>query len=65
MDLGAIHLSKPDATFWLPGTGHDENAFDVNVGNDFMRKYVVTIDYVEHVVTIGRNANPKAANQTP
>ena len=60
VDLGPIHLSQPRATFWLSGTGHDDSEFDVNIGNDFLRTYVVTIDYVEHVVTLTKNASVAA-----
>ena len=45
IQIGSIKLSRPHVVFWLPGTGHDGNHWDVNVGNRFLQNYVVTVDY--------------------
>lgn len=55
VDIGPIHKSSPDVTYWLPGTGHDDREFDINIGNGFMRQYVVTIDYLHHVVRLQKH----------
>jgi len=55
VDIGPYHQSSPDVTYWLPGTGHDDQEFDMNVGNAFWRAYVVTIDYVHHVVRLSKH----------
>jgi hypothetical protein len=46
LELGSIRVEKPMATFWLPKTGHDGNAWDVNIGNVILAKFLVTLDTV-------------------
>ena len=42
--IGRLSLESVQATFWLPGTGHDQKRFQVNIGNDFLKDFVVTFD---------------------
>jgi predicted aspartyl protease len=46
LDLGSVRVEKPEATFWLPKTGHDGNPWDVNIGNVVLEKFLVTLDTV-------------------
>jgi predicted aspartyl protease len=55
VDLGPYHVSNPEATLWLPGAGHDDREFDMNIGNGFWQDYVLTIDYRKHVVTLSKS----------
>ena len=50
--IGSITAADLPATFWSPGTGHDGKAWDVNVGNEFFKDYVVTFDYRSKTVVI-------------
>jgi predicted aspartyl protease len=54
LDLGTLHLGASDATFWLPGTGHDGKPWDVNIGNAVLKDFVVTLDSVHGILVIER-----------
>ncbi len=58
VQLGVNQVEFPPVTFWLKGTGHDDRPWDVNVGNQFMKDYVVTIDYRRSIVTFTRSTGP-------
>lgn len=48
--IGRLSADSAQANFWLPGTGHDKKKFQVNIGNGFMKDYVVTFDFRARVV---------------
>ena len=50
--LGRLSLESVEATFWLPGTGHDKARFHVNIGNGFMKDFVVTFDFPGKLVVL-------------
>ncbi len=49
--FGSILIKSPHVTFWQKGTGHDNEPWDINVGNPFLKNYIVTFDYKTDKVT--------------
>ncbi len=54
LELGAITIPNPRATFWAPGTGHDGKPWDANIGNAILKDFVVTLDAVNGVLVLER-----------
>jgi hypothetical protein len=52
VDVGGIRVNAPRATFFGPDVGTREWA--LNVGNAFLKDYIVRIDYGMNLVTIAR-----------
>jgi predicted aspartyl protease len=52
--LGKMSIESAQATFWLPGTGHDNKRFQVNIGNGFFRDFMMTFDFRNKVVVFER-----------
>jgi predicted aspartyl protease len=52
--IGRLSVDQAQATFWLPGTGHDHKKFQVNIGNGFLKDYVVTFDFRSKIVVLER-----------
>jgi predicted aspartyl protease len=52
--LGRLSVEVVQATFWLPGTGHDKKKFEVNIGNGFFQDFVMTFDFRNKVVVFER-----------
>jgi predicted aspartyl protease len=50
--IGRLSLESTEASFWLPNTGHDKKNFQVNLGNGFMKDYVVTFDFPAKLVVL-------------
>ena len=48
--LGRLAIDSAQATFWLPGSGHDKKNFQVNIGNGFFQDFVMTFDFRNKVV---------------
>ena len=38
------------ATFWLPETGHDHKKYQVDIGNDFFKDFLMTFDFRGKIV---------------
>jgi predicted aspartyl protease len=55
ISFGKYSEEKPIVDFWEVGTGHDDRDWDVNVGNRFLKKFVVTIDYKSKTVTCSKS----------
>ena len=57
--MGKLSVDSAQATFWLPGTGHDHKKFQVNIGNGFFKDFMVTFDLKNKMVVfeggLGRN----------
>lgn len=49
--IGGISLDAPAVMFFGKGTGHDKTPWGLNIGNVFLKDYVVTIDYQSKTVT--------------
>lgn len=52
--LGKMTIDSPQAVFWLPGTGHDNKRFQVNIGNGFFQDFLMTFDFRNKVVVFER-----------
>ena len=52
--LGKLAVESAPATFWLPGTGHDNKKYQVNIGNDFFKDYMLTFDFRAKIVVFER-----------
>ena len=54
-EFGKYRRTVLPAGFWTPGTGHDDNPWDANVGNAFLEDYVVTIDYASNKINLSKS----------
>ena len=52
--LGGISVDAPDVVFFSKGTGRDNEPWGVNVGNVFLKDFVMTIDYRRKLVAFER-----------
>jgi hypothetical protein len=52
--IGGISVDAPAVTFFAKGTGHDKRPWGINIGNVFLKDFVVTIDYRKKLVTLER-----------
>ena len=50
--IGGISVDEPSVTFFGKGTGRDKEPWGVNIGNVFLKDFVVTIDYRSKLVTL-------------
>jgi predicted aspartyl protease len=52
--LGGISIDGPKVVFYGKGTGRDNQAWGLRIGNAFLKDFVVTVDYQRHVITLKR-----------
>jgi predicted aspartyl protease len=52
--IGRLTIESAPATFWLPDTGHDNKAFQVNIGNGFFKDFIMTFDFKKKLVVFER-----------
>jgi len=52
--VGGISVDAPEVVFFGKGTGRDKKPWGINIGNVFLKDFVVTIDYRRKLVTIER-----------
>ncbi len=52
--IGPIVLDSPAVMFFSKQAGHDSEAWGLNIGNPFLRDFVVTIDYRTHMLSLQR-----------
>lgn len=50
--MGRLSIDSAPATFWLPGTGHDKEKYQVNIGNGFFKDFIMTFDFRGKVVVL-------------
>ena len=50
--VGGISVDAPAVIFFGRGTGRDKKAWGINIGNAFLKDYVVTIDYRRKRITL-------------
>ena len=42
--LGPIDVASPEVVFWGKGTGRNRRPWELDIGNAFLREYIVTLD---------------------
>jgi hypothetical protein len=52
--IGRLSIDQPAVVFLGSGTGHDDEAWSLRIGNAFLKGYVVTIDYRNHRIILDR-----------
>jgi len=52
--IGTISLDKPAVIFFGKGTGRDKKVWGINIGNAFLKDFIVTIDYRNKTLTLER-----------
>jgi hypothetical protein len=52
--IGDIRLHPVEVVFFGEGTGRDRKPWGVNIGNGFLRDYIVTVDYSRKLITLQR-----------
>jgi predicted aspartyl protease len=52
--IGSIEVKSPAVIFFGKGTGRDKRPWGLNIGNQFLRDYVVTIDYPRKLIALER-----------
>jgi predicted aspartyl protease len=52
--IGALSLDSPNVTFFPKGAGHDKELWGLNIGNEFFKDFVLTIDYRSRLITLDR-----------
>src|ERR1044072_1534511 len=52
--VGAISVDAPAVIFFAKGAGSDKKPWRINIGNAFLKDFVLTIDYRNKLVTLER-----------
>jgi predicted aspartyl protease len=52
--VGGISVDSPAVTFFGKGTGRDKKPWGINIGNQFLKDFVVTIDYRSKLIRLER-----------
>ena len=52
--IGGITVDSPAVVFFGKGTGRDKKPWSINIGNLFLKDFVVTIDYRSKQITLER-----------
>lgn len=52
VSVGGISVDAPAATFFGKGMGHDKKPWGINIGNVFLKDFVLTIDYRKKLVML-------------
>jgi len=50
--IGPIDVASPEVVFWGTGTGRDRRPWELDIGNAFLKDYIVTLDYSKRSVTL-------------
>jgi hypothetical protein len=45
-------VDNPPVIFFGKGSGRDKKVWGINIGNEFLKDYVVTIDYRKKLITM-------------
>jgi len=49
--IGGISVAAAPVVFFAKGTGRDKKPWGINIGNEFLKDFVVTIDYRRKLIT--------------
>ena len=52
--IGKISIDEPAVIFFGKGTGRDKKPWGINIGNVFLKDFVLTIDYKKKVIILER-----------
>ena len=52
--ISGISIDEPDVIFFGKGTGRDKKPWGINIGNVFLKDFVVTIDYKRKLIAFER-----------
>ena len=52
--IGGISIDEPDVIFFGKGTGRDKKPWGINIGNVFLKDFVMTIDYRKKLIALER-----------
>lgn len=67
--IGGISVDAPAVIFFGKGTGRDKKPWGINVGNAFLKDFVLTIDYRKKLIALQRptrsSALAKSLTKTP
>ena len=50
--VGGISVDAPEVTFFGKGIGHDQKPWGINIGNVFLKDFVMTIDYKSKLIVL-------------
>jgi len=50
--LGPIEVAAPEVVFWGKGVGRDRRSYELNIGNAFLKDYIVTLDYQQKRIAL-------------
>ena len=53
--IGTISVDEPAVIFFGKGTGRDKKVWGINIGNAFLKDFIVTIDYRSKTLTLERH----------
>ncbi len=59
--LGGRTFDRPTVVFYGAGTGHDHEAWSLRIGNAFLERFVVAIDYRRMRITLDPPSAPRGA----
>ena len=52
--IGGISVDEPDVIFFVKGAGRDKKPWGINIGNVFLKDFVMTIDYKKKLIALER-----------
>jgi predicted aspartyl protease len=58
IQIGSISVESPTVLFGSKGNGHDNSPWSINIGNPFLKDYIVTFDYQTKTVRFEKPAGP-------
>jgi predicted aspartyl protease len=50
--LGPIEVASPQVVFWGKGAGRDRRPWELDVGNGFLKDYILTLDYQKQRIVL-------------
>jgi hypothetical protein len=50
--IGPIEVTSPEVVFWGKGAGRDRRPWELDIGNAFLKDYIVTIDYLKKRIAL-------------